>query len=166
MAKIMTTRPRDPAEAAALKAKKPPTAPKPPKHFTALAKGPLDMLVGLMFWKLRREYPDFSMTFTEKDINGFKESLAYNEQNPKIIASAHPKFVVLRIADEKTGDMITVNENNVDDLEITEQAKKVRRYRENAPQIVSNVRSEFSQGITSQDSINQLCDAALALARA
>jgi len=143
----------------------PVTLPEPPDHLKAVASGSLVNLVALMFWKMRHANPDFAMTFTESDITGMQQSMDYNEQTPKLVAEARQDYVVLRVEDEKTGDMIRVSENNEADLAKGEQAKKVRRIRESASMLVATVRGELSQGVTSNDSINALCDSLLALAR-
>ena len=172
MAGQMVERRRDPLEAAALRDRKPKPKPKPAKHVAAIAAGPIDKVAALMFWKLRNQFPEFAMTLDERDIKGFDDSFNYQEQTPQLIVEAirvspdKPTMLVIRIADRKSGDLIRVSENNEADLDIAEAAKKVRRVRESAPNLVNAVRGEFSQGITSQESIMALCDAVMTLARA
>jgi hypothetical protein len=165
MNKVMVNRRRDPAEIAQLKEMPPPKVPEAPEHLVKIANGPLVKLVTLLFWKLRRQFPEMGMTISEHDIKGLDDSLAYNEQVPKLVAEARRDYIVFRIADAKTDDMIILSENNEADLQKSEEAKRVRRIRETAGMLVGNVRAELSQGVTSNDSINQVCDALLALAK-
>ncbi len=172
MAKLMTERRRDPVEAAAMRALKPAKKATPPKHIVAIAAGPHDVPIGLLFWKLRNQFPELSVTITEQDIKGFQDSMEYQEQAPKLIIEAHrvhkdkPGVLVVRIADARTGDLIRVSENSEEALQEAELAKKLRRLKEQVPNMVANVRGEMSQGITSDDTIRTLCEAATALARA
>lgn len=138
----------------------------PPEHFVKVATGSLMNLVALMFWKLRRQYPDLAITFDERDIKGFAESLEYNQQAPKLKAEARKDYVVFRVCDEKTGDQIILSENNEEDLRRSEEAAKVRRIKEGAAMLVGNARAEASQGVNSMETVNALCDAVMTLARA
>ena len=171
MAKVMTDRRRDPVEAAAIRALKPLKKIAPPKHLVELTKD-INASIALVFWKQRNEWPEFSVTITEHDVRGFKESMKYQEQTPKLIIEAHqvskakPAVLVVRIADDRTGDQIRVSENNEADLDKAEEAKRLRRIKEQIPNMVSNALGEMSQGITSDHTIRSLCDAATALARA
>lgn len=143
----------------------PVAVPEAPEHLKAIASGSLVTLVALMFWKLRNQYPDFAVTFTEHDIKGMQDSMQYTEQAPKLWAKAAQTYVAFGVKDESTGDMIRVEENNEADLDIKEQARKVRRIKESAGNLVATARTELSQGITSNDTINTLCEGLLALAK-
>lgn len=163
--KEMTRRRRDPAEVAALMAAKPKKAVPIPKELRDLAKGPIDLLVGLVFWQARHRVPEMGTLITAKDLHGYKACLKYNGQVPKIVIEAKPTGVFVRMADAATGDMITPIEDNPDDFDAAQAATRLRRMRENLPNLVNAVRGDMSQGVTSNDTINQLCDAALMLAR-
>lgn len=169
MAKIMTERPRDPKERAAhaaLKKKKPL---KPPKHLLALEKGPLGAVVALLFWKLRHQVPDFAVVIEEADIAAFKQSLDYGKQQATVVVQAvAPRagyaYLTIRLSDQ-AGDPIVGFENNEGDLRQQQTAKELRRLKEQVPMMVSTVKNEFNVGTTSQDSIDTLCAAAMAMAR-
>lgn len=149
-----------------MRAVKPKRPPKPPKALAAIAAAGVDSAVAMLFWKLRNYYPEFAMTFTETEIRHFKASLAYQDQVPKIVLEAKAQHVVLRIEDDKTGDMIRVSESTEADLDAAEAAKKLRRVKEQMPNLVAAVMGEWNQGTTSQESITSLCNAATMLARA
>jgi len=146
----------------------PMSAPKPiepPEHLKTLAAGPIDTTVALMFWKLRNQFPEFAVTISEHDIKGMTDSFTYQEQTPKLICDARKDYLVLRIADAVTGDMIRVSENNEADLQIAERARELRLIKERIPVMVAEVRMQLSQGITSQDSLSELCRMAEAVAK-
>lgn len=164
MAKVMTERRRSPAEIQQIRDVKPKPKVKPHKELLKLEKGPLGAVVAAMFWKLRNQFPEFAITITPADVAEFNASLKYQEQDPEIIVDANDRFLTVRVQDLHTGDMIRVSESSEASLQVAERAKKTRRFREQTPMLVSAVRGEMSQGLISNDTINTLCDAALAMA--
>jgi hypothetical protein len=162
--KVMTERrpERRPAGTPPLEAPKP----KPPAAgLMKIVTGDADFMTGLMFWMVRHQYPDFSIMVTEADIEKFRKSLEATEQTPVFDPFARDTFIVLRVVDQK-GEPIQPLESTEEDARERDAATKLRRIKEQAPQIVQNVMGELSQGITSDDSIRTLCNNLLALARA
>ena len=155
---------RDPAEMAALKAKGPPKPRAAPAWATEAAKEKIDWKIGLLFWRLRRQFPEFAMTFSEREIAGFRASLEYNQQAPKLVCAAASTTFVIRIEDDR-GDMIAVAEQTQEDVDETLTARKALQMKERIPMLVSTLKSEFANGLQSQESMNSLCEAAMAVAR-
>jgi len=164
MAKVMTNRRRDPAETAQM-LKNVSTQVEVPKHLKAIAKGPADQTVALIFWKLRNQFPEMAIVLSEHDIKGYQDSMNYCQQTPQLIVDAKPSSVIIRIADKSTGDMIGIEENNETDLAAKELAVKTRAARDSANMLVGTARMEFSQGVNSKDTIDRLCESLTLLAR-
>lgn len=168
MAKIMTNRRADPKEQQARRTLKPPKPMKAPKHLQDIANGDANVGIALVFWKLRNQYPEFAVVIEEREVQAFQQSLEYQSQKPSIYVEAKKNatgsFIVVRVADAESGDMIRVSENNQEALSIAEAARKLKRQKEQIPALVAAVRGDMSQGTFSDDSIRSLCDAAMALA--
>lgn len=164
MAQQLVTRRPTADEVKSRKANKPPKALKPSKELLAIEKGDLAVAVSLMFWKMRNLLPDFAITITEQDVKDMKASLNHLEQKPVIVVEAHHAMLVVRAVDQH-GNQLQAAESTEAQLLEKERAQKTRRLREQVPFLVSTVRSEIANNIISNDSINRVCEAAMAMAQ-
>lgn len=166
MAKVMQERRRDPAEVAQIRAR-PKAEPKPiPKLLAELTKKTsLERALAAMFWKLRHQNPEMAVTIDEHDVETMDRANEYMEQRPKLVIDANDRFATVRIVDAKTGDMIQIAESDETDLRKKEAAAAVRMAKERIPMLVGTVMGQINQGVTSNDSIQELCRAAELVAR-
>lgn len=169
MAKVMTERRRDPKEAAQMRALKAPKQPTAPKHLRDIAAGSLDYQAALLFWHVRNTFADFAVTIPEADVLACRKSMDYQEQEPKLVVDARKNtkgeaFLVVRIADAKTGDQIRVSESTEADLDRALDAKKVRAAKDQIPQLVANMKNELANGVCSDETAGALCKAAMLVA--
>ena len=152
----------------------------------ALAAGDPLKIVALMLWKARRREPDLYVQIDEQDIKGFDDCMSYLkvkwhvsiERPPGLpgqdaIPAGHgrravparagtgPKpYVAVVLVDERTGDAIRPVENNNDDYDLSQQAVRVRKARDQAQQLANRL---MEQGRTGEFSLSDLTDAADAL---
>lgn len=161
--------------------------PKPAKWATDFAQFSQHWMVAMLFWKNRHRCPDLAVTISQSDVDGFQQSLGYNDQEPIVVVDVRRPFmpgekvarnaaeteedrqktyIAIRVVDRKTKDPIVINENNEADLQRGEALKQLRRQAEMAPNLVQRLRSEDQAGLASRQSIDDVCNALLALSKA
>ena len=155
---------RDPREAAALRARKAPEPPKPSKYLAALLKAGPHAWAAMVFWKMRRQLPEMSVTLTEREVEAMEQSFKYQEIKPKLVPRALQGYFVVQLADERTEDPVQAYENNEADFREQQQAKEARAALDRLPGLVAAVRGEMAQGITSKATIDDALDCAAKVA--
>lgn len=145
----------------------------------------------LMFWKHRNDDQPFTMDITAADIKGFEDCVKYLEVQPQIRVfrpqgqPAHPgapatesrsaipprpagkpkDYVVIQLVDQH-GDAFVPIENNEADLQKSQEAQRMRRIRESAPQLAAQLVADIQANTTSTSTILEAAEALKLLARA
>lgn len=157
-----------------------------------LAEGDPKNVISLMLWKVRHQYPNLSMEITPKDLQGFNECVAYLKVVPEVdvtrpqgrpaqdgIAAvgnrravpgydAEPPrpYVIVRLVEKGTENMIRPVENNVDDNERRIAAEKLAEYRGQAPSLAQALENAARSGDFSAHDLREAAAALRALAQA
>lgn len=160
-------------------------APAAPKHpLDKFAEGPLEPVLAMLLWKGRMQNPELTVTVTQRDIEGLEACAGYLKISPKAVVyrapgtpaveavpamRGHPArparpagpprdFVVVQLVDQN-GDVFKPIENNEGDFDRSQTQDKVRRIREQAPQMAGMVRGMMQSGTFSNSELGDLCDA-------
>ncbi len=120
----------------------------------------------LVLWKMRHHLDgNLVVRITSKDIEAFEQSLAYNDQaNPKVNVENRNGDMLVHVTDAK-GDQIQITENNEEDLERGQRAKRNQYLRQQLPGWVQQVRNNNASQNFDLGLIEEVCQAAEALAR-
>jgi hypothetical protein len=158
----------------------------------ALAQGDPLKILALMLWKNRLREPDLFMQIEEKDIDGFEDCVRYLKVIPEVLierpaglpaqpaipATHHrravparpatpPKpFVIVTLTDAQTGDCFRPIENNEHDYDRSLEMAKIKRIREQAPQMASRLVEQVNKGELSLSDAQDAAEALLLLSRA
>lgn len=145
----------------------------------------------LMFWKNRHQETPFTMDITLKDLQGFEECIKYLDVVPQIKVfrpqgkPAHPgsaatdtrsaippspagkpkSYVVVQMVDQEGNAFVPI-ENNEDDLARGQEAKRIHRIRESAPQLAAQLMADLQSNTTSNATITEAAEALKLLSRA
>jgi hypothetical protein len=168
--------------------------PKASHPLDALAKDTM-RAIALMLWKDRKRNPDMAVMLDEKDMQGFEDCVKFLGVTPEVqifrpegtpaqeaVPAAHgrravparaatpPKpFVVVTVLgrDRKgvTGPIRAV-ENNQEDYDQQQEAEKIKRIRELAPQIAGRILQQARSGEFSTSDLEDAANALVTLARA
>lgn len=156
----------------------------------ALAAGDPKKVIALMLWKARHRQPDMYVQIDEKDLNGFEACVHYLKVIPEVdirrpsglpvqeaVAATHtrravpgreatpPKpYVVVRLVESGTENMIKPVENNQEDYDTAKHAARVRKARDQAPELAERIVSAARSGEMSLSDIQDTADALLLLA--
>ena len=157
----------------------------------AAALGNRDIAIMLMFWKNRHQESPFTMDVSLKDLQGFEECIKYLDVVPQIKVfrpqgkPAHPgspatetrsaippspagkpkAYVVVQMVDQEGNAFVPI-ENNEDDLARGQEAKRIQRIRESAPQLAGQLMADLQSNTTSNATITEAAEALKLLARA
>ena len=157
----------------------------------AAALGNRDIAIMLMFWKNRHQESPFTMDVSLKDLQGFEECIKYLDVVPQIKVfrpqgkPAHPgspatetrsaippspagkptASVVVQMVDQEGNAFVPI-ENNEDDLARGQEAKRIQRIRESAPQLAGQLMADLQSNTTSNATITEAAEALKLLARA
>jgi hypothetical protein len=124
-----------------------------------------ESLIALILWKVRHSLPALVIQITPADRAAFQQSLDYNEQTLNLNVEDRHGTTLIHLTDEKTGDQIIQNENNEADLDRAEAAKKLRMLKQNAPELVKQLKHDLNQGTISEDLLDEVCAALVTLSR-
>ncbi|CAB4223231.1 hypothetical protein UFOVP1670_5 [uncultured Caudovirales phage] len=151
------------------------------------------IIIAQMLWKARHHYPDLAMTITRDDVAKFRACTDYLEVTPDVrifrrsaipARAAQPgvagkpdgipgyagspaaEFVTVVLVNKGTEDGFKPIENNEDDAQAGERQEKLRRAKENVPQLATMVNNAAAHGDFSQALVMELCEAAMLLAKA
>ena len=139
----------------------------------------------LIYWKRRHQDPSFTLEITEADIKGFDDCIAYLGVEPHVnivrprglpaqdaipatakrsaipsrAAKPPQNYVVIQMVDTD-GNAITPIENNEDDYAEATEAKRLKRIRDTAPMLATQLLQDLAANTTSSSTIQ---DAAAAL---
>lgn len=156
-----------------------------------LAEGDPRRVIALMLWKDRHRNPDMAVQITEKDITGFDECCAYLEVKPEVSivrpkgrpaqapiaaqgqrravpgrAAEPPRpFVAVNVVQKGTQNAIKPIENNEEDARLRDRADALRRYRDNAQALSSQLLKDAASGQFSSSTIQEAAQALLSLAK-
>ena len=145
----------------------------------------------LMFWKARHQNDAFTLNVTPDDIKGFEDCIKYLEVQPQIRVfrpqgmPAHPgapatesrsaipprpagkpkDYVVIQMVDQN-GDAFVPIENNEEDLKRGQDAKRIARIKETAPQLAAQLIADLQANQTSSSTVMEAAEALKLLARA
>lgn len=157
----------------------------------ALAKADPKEVIALILWKDRFRNPEMAVQITEQDITKWKACTEYLEVKPQVsihrpqgrpampgspatsTRSAIPPtpaepprpYVMVQILDQQ-GNSITPIENDEEHAKIRDQANEVRRYRERAAGLASQMVNELRSGTIIDSTILEAAQALSALAKA
>ena len=144
----------------------------------------------LLYWKNRHQEPQFSINVTAADLKAFEDCVEYLKVKPEIRvfrpqgAPAHPgspatdtrsaipprpagkpkDYVVIQMVDEE-GNAIVPIENNEQDLQRGQEAQRIKRIRETAPQLAAQLIADLQANTTSSSTVMEAAEALKLLAR-
>ncbi len=122
--------------------------------------------LALTLWKLRHHLEgNLVVRITAKDIEAFKQSLDYNEQRDPVVCIDNRNGDMLVHVTDAKGDQIQITENNEEDLERGQRAKRNQYLRQQLPGWVQQVRSNNASQNFDLGLIEEVCQVAEALAR-
>lgn len=156
-----------------------------------LAQADSKEIIALMLWKDRHRNPDMTLQITEKDITGFLACAEYLKVVPKVrierpqgmpaqeaipaqgnrravpARAAEPPrpFVVVQVVDAN-GDGIKPIENDEDGAQLRDRADALRRHRDIAPTLASQLIADARSGNFSSSMVIEAAESLLALAKA
>lgn len=133
---------------------------------TDVTKEMLDRGLQLVLWKMRHHLEgSMVIQITPKDIEAYQQSLDYNEQkNQSVYMDERHGAWLIHVTDDR-GNQIQINENNEEDLERGQRAKRNQYLRQQLPGWVQQVRSNNASQNFDLGLIEEVCQAAEALAR-
>ncbi len=133
---------------------------------TEVTRYTMNYAMQLVLWKMRHHLEgSLVIQITPKDIEAYQQSLEYNEQkNPMVNAEDRHGTIIVHVTDDK-GNQIQVNENNEEDLERGQRAKRNQYLRQQLPSWVQQVRNNNATQNFDLGLIEEVCQAAEALAR-
>lgn len=137
-----------------------------------LAEGDPKDVISLMLWKVRHQFPDLAMQITPKDLEGFNACVTYLKVKPELnivrpqgrpaqegipavgqrravpAYDAEPPrpFVVVRLVEKGTENMIRPVENNEEDNAKRIAAEKLVNYRSQAPALAQALENAARSG--------------------
>lgn len=123
-------------------------------------------LIKLLLWKMRHQLPALVVQISPEDVEAMRQSLEYNEQTAKLNIEQRAGSTFIHLTDEKTGDQIIATENNQADLDKAQHAAKLRQIRQSIPELANQVLNQARTGDMSLSMIEDLCNGAVALAKA
>lgn len=148
-------------------------------------------VIALMLWKARMENPDMTLRIVEQDIAGLEACVGYLKIEPEVriarpqgrpaqeaIAARgrHPAipareaepprpFVVVSLVEKGTENAIRAVENNEQDYDKSQAKDAVRRARESAPTLASELIAGINSGTFSTSTMEAAAQALVTLAR-
>lgn len=157
----------------------------------ALVAGDPREVIALMLWKARRANPDLYVQIEQKDIDGFYDCVRYLKVEHQVQISrpeglpAHPgvpaapgrraiparqatppkPYVMVTLVDQK-GDAIRPVENNEDDFDAAKEVQKLKRARDQAPDLAQRIVAQARSGEYSLSDIQDAAEALITLSRA
>ncbi len=123
-------------------------------------------LMALMIWKVRHSLPALVIQITPADRQALQDTLTYNEQTVKLNIEDRNGTTLIHLTDSKTGDQIIATENNEADLDKAQAAANLRQQRQTVIELAPAVLNSARSGDMSLSLIEDLCNAAVAVARA
>jgi len=131
------------------------------------AEAPLDRVLQLVFWKLRHKNPDMAVLIEQKDLEAFKQSMDYQEVKPALLVyrpqgdPGHPgspavgkrravpardpsparPFVVVALVQEGTKNTVKPVENNEQDYQRGDLARRQAVARGRAGSLATTLRN-------------------------
>lgn len=156
-----------------------------------IANGDPKHVIALMLWKNRMREPSMYVQITEEDIKGLGDCCTYLEVVPQVMIerpagqeaqpaiapsgrnrgvparpAMPPKpFVIVTLVD-KDGNLITPVENNERDYDLAQDAAKVRKARDQAPDLAARILQQARTGEFSLSDIQDTAEALTLLAEA
>jgi hypothetical protein len=170
-----------------------PKSERKPRHKDALdsfATAPLDRVLQLVLWKLRHKNPEMAVLITEGDITGFEQSMSYQGVVPAILierpqgrpahAGARGKvvsvapfsgepprpFVIVAVVERGKKNAIRAIENNQDDFERGDLARRIALARGKAATLAQQVRNAAASGDFTSGTLEDAAEALEVLAKA
>lgn len=149
-------------------------------------------IIALMLWKDRHRNPDMALQITEKDIAGFRACVDYLDVVPEVsiirpqgrpaqaavpasgrnrAVPARPAdpprpFVAVNLVAKGTMNAIKPIENNEEDAKVRDREDNLRRLRDKAPSLASQLMQDVAAGQYSSSTIQEAAQTISALARA
>ena len=121
-------------------------------------------LIKQILWHYRHIDPNLAVTITDKDIEALDQCLEHNKQVSQITLVTRPNHLVVVMTDTQ-GNAVAPVENNIDDFEKGEQARRRKRVLETIGELANRVRNQAAAGDFSSSEVIELADAALLLAK-
>lgn len=121
-------------------------------------------LMALMIWKMRHHLPGPIIQITQADKLAMDQSLAYNEQTLKVNIEDRNGTTLIHLTDTE-GNQIIATENNEADLDRAQAAANLRQHRQTVQELAPLVVNQARMGDMSLSTIEDLCNAALAIAK-
>lgn len=122
-------------------------------------------MLGLVVWKFRHQLPALVVQITPADRKGLKDSLGYNEQTMKVNIEQRGENTLIHLTDWETGNQIIATENNEADLDRAQSKANLMAIRQNAPQLVAQLRNDVATGNFSTSIVEEACQALEILSR-
>lgn len=123
-----------------------------------------DGLIKQILWHYRHTEPNLCVRITEQDVEALAQCLEYNKQQAEIkVTRSGPALFVVMV--DQQSNAITPVENNVEDFDKGELARRKRMAKEGIEQLAGRVKNAAAMGEFSMSEINDLADAALLLAK-
>ena len=101
----------------------------------------------------------------QRDREAFKKSLEYNEQAVRVNIEDRKGATLIHLTDDN-GDQIVFTESEEFDLDKKLAADRLRMTKQNASNIAAQIRSDIANGVMSNDTLMEACNALDALGRA
>lgn len=160
--------------------------------FAELANANPKRAIQLLLWKRRHENPDMTEVISQKDIDGFDASCAFLEVVPDVMivrpqgrppqpavpavgkrravpatGGEPPRpFVVVGLVKKGTADQLKPIENNEEDAQLRDDATRLRRVKETASGLASQLLSDLGRKEFSEATVREAAGALTILARA
>lgn len=125
----------------------------------------LHELMALMIWTQRHHLPGPIIRIEQRDREAFKKSLEYNEQAVRVNIEDRKGATLIHLTDDN-GDQIVFTESEEFDLDKKLAADRLRMIKQNASSVAAQIRSDIANGVMSNDTLMEACNALDALGRA
>ena len=149
-------------------------------------------VISLMLWQDRFREPDMYRQIELRDIEGLKACVGYQKVKPTVKiyrpggqaaqtamlasgkrkavparqATAPKPYVIVTLVDERTGDVIRPIEDNESDYGKSQDASKIHRAREQAPEMAQRLNLIAKTGEYYTSDLSDIANALLLLSRA
>lgn len=156
-----------------------------------LADGDPKRVIALMLWKARMRQPDMFVEINEKDIRAFEDCMAFLKVKPDVMirrpqglpaqagipathrrravaareASPPRPYVIVSLVEAGTENTIRPVENNQADYDVAQDARALRKARDDAPRLAERILAGARTGELSLSEMQDAADALLILAR-
>lgn len=125
-----------------------------------------DGIIMQILWHYRHTDPNMCVRITEQDVVAMEQCMEHNKQVPvvRITRTGTAPFLFVAMTDEQSNAIVPV-ENNLEDYEKGEQARRRLAVKESIGQLAARVKNAAAIGEFSSSEVSELADAALLLAK-